>query len=294
MMVPLGGGQILPTADVFKPPEVPPEAIERNNFVPYDFAAAKLKAAANDYNALKTSYDDFVVQLRSTHAQESQHAKAFYEAHIRDLKTKAKAHVESQKQIRLELEAALRRDIEAAERTIDGLRDTLADARNQHKEQVRALTADLKSLQGGEVQLLADLQDLRARQECHGVLLDLVGRAEGALTRQERAAEARRLSDEQAAAQDRADDAARAAAAVVARLAAEKEALARQGSDDLTRLAAEADSDAAARRECRAALELALGDVEAAGWADQRALLRTASAGLRAARTHVLVSGADS
>ena len=48
------------------------------------------------------------------------------------------------------------------------------------------------------------------------------------------------------------------------------------------------------RRECRAALERALGDVEAAGWAEQHALLRKASAGLRAARVHVTAAGADS
>ena len=254
-LVPLGGGQILPTADVFKPPEVPPELIERDNFIPYDFALSKLKAAANDYNALKTSYEEFVFQLKTAHDLQSEHVKTFYENYIQELRSKAKQHVESQKKLRQAVESKLKGEIET-------LRDNFDSSRDSFTAEIRSLKGQLGISVEGERERLSELDKERTRHECQAVLFDMVGQVEWDILSRIREDEALRVRNEKAA--------------------LEKQAMtiAQQASAQLN----EKDEEGHIRYECRGVLDHVLQQIESDCWDDQRKILRKAANNLRNAR----------
>ena len=264
-LVPLGGGQILPTADVFKPPEVPPEMIERDNFIPYDFALAKLKAAANDYNSLKSSYEEFVLQLKTAHDLQSEHVRQFYENYIVQLKNKAKQHIESQKKLRQTVEFKLTGEIES-------LRDNFDSARDNFTAEIRSLKSQLGISVEGERERLSELDKQRTRSECQAVLFDMVGQVEWDILSRLREDEAVRVRNEKAALENQA------------------KTIAQQASTQMT----EKDEEGHIHDECRGVLDIVLQQIESDCWEDQRKVLRKAAHNLRHARELVESQGSNS
>ena len=265
VLAPLGGGQLLPTADVFKPPEVPPDLIERDNFVPYDFALAKLKAASSDYNSLKSSYEEFVLQLKTAHDLQSEHVKQFYENFIKELRNKAKLHMESQKKLRQTVETKLKGEIET-------LRDNFDSARDNFTAEIRSLKSQLGISVEGERERLQELDKQRTRSECQAKLFDMVGQVEWDILSRLREDEADRVRNEKAALENQA------------------KTIAQQASAQLT----EKDEEGHIRHECQGVLDIVLQRIESDCWKDQRKLLQKATHNLRHARKLVESQGSNS
>lgn len=87
------------------------EPIQGSNFIPYTFALEKLKVASLEYYELKNSYEEHIIQLKSFHEKHCQQTQTFYEEYIKDMKGKAKYHIEGQQTLRIEMESNLREQV---------------------------------------------------------------------------------------------------------------------------------------------------------------------------------------
>jgi hypothetical protein len=157
---------------------VPYSNDEGENFVPHSFALAKLKIASSEYIELKRNYEEYIIELKESHEQHCQQNQRFYEEYIREVKKKAKYHVEGQRDLKGKMETDFQNQVANSEEIVERLRDQLTDLRLAHQEDSRALRKQFSEAKDNETKLRDLSKDEFNRQECAGVMSDLLLRVE--------------------------------------------------------------------------------------------------------------------
>lgn len=144
-------------------PEISDDAIEKVEYVPLDFAGSKIKDISQEYKQLQETYKKNLGDI-DKYYQDLLHAtKTHYEDFIRDVKSKAIRHVEIKKQIHEISEKKIKDELKLSEKTLDELRDDLANLNKLYQEDIRQLKADIQRKAQeieSNVTMIAELQDL--------------------------------------------------------------------------------------------------------------------------------------
>jgi len=133
-------GQIVsPEGSGYVIPALVPEVVEKQDYIPLDFAQQKVKDVTDEANRLREAYQKHLAELDSFYRQASTDSKAHYEGLIKDLKAKASRHVEIRKQMQAASEEKLRGELKASEDSVEELRDSMASLNREYQEEVRSL-----------------------------------------------------------------------------------------------------------------------------------------------------------
>ena len=160
------------------------KAVAGDIFIPHAFAMEKLKSATSQYIDMKMSYDQHILHLRNSHDSHCQQTQLFYEGYIKELKRKAKQHVEGQSALKQEILDDSRRKVADSEEIVERLRDQLAYLRLTYQEDSRSLKQQLSLANENEAVLQARIYDASVRSECAAVISDLILMTECTLLRQ--------------------------------------------------------------------------------------------------------------
>ena len=160
------------------------KAVDGDIFIPHAFAMEKLKSATTQYIDMKMSYDQHILQLRTSHDSHCQQTQLFYEGYIKELKRKAKQHVEGQSALKQEMLDDSRQKVADSEEVVERLRDQLAYLRLTYQEDSRSLKQQLSLANENEAVLQARIYDASVRSECAAVISDLILMTECTLLRQ--------------------------------------------------------------------------------------------------------------
>ena len=72
----------------------PPQATaSKEEYVPLNFAKAKVEEVVADLMATKESYSKYIAEQLSSHSTAMESTKAHYESYITDVRSKAKRHI---------------------------------------------------------------------------------------------------------------------------------------------------------------------------------------------------------
>jgi chromosome segregation ATPase len=119
---------------------------EKSEFIPKTLAEEKLKVILKDSATLKTTYEGNLTKLTDYYSKILDDSKLYYENIIKDLKSKALRHVEIQKTMKLQMEEKLTTELKESERTLDDLRDNMADLTSRYQDESRQLKGKISEL----------------------------------------------------------------------------------------------------------------------------------------------------
>jgi hypothetical protein len=139
----VNGNVVLTDGSAAKIPEV--AEVERTAYVPMDFTKNKVHEVVSDLEKLKLRYETHVEGLKVFYEEAIDKTKDHYEKHILDLKAKALQHVNLERLIRNDIELDLGNKLKASEKTVDELRDSLAELNRETQEKIRGLRRELDS-----------------------------------------------------------------------------------------------------------------------------------------------------
>ena len=160
------------------------EAVAGDIFIPHAFAMEKLKNATSQYLDMKMSYDRHILELKSSHDSHCQQTQQFYEGYIKEVKRKAKQHVEGQSALKQDMLDDSRQKVADSEEVVERLRDQLTNLRLTYQEDSRSLKQQLSLANENETVLQTRVYDASVRSECAAVISDLVMQAEFIFMRQ--------------------------------------------------------------------------------------------------------------
>lgn len=163
-------GWVMPSSEDKKIPYIENDAASGSSFVPHSFALEKLKIASTQYFDLKMGYEKHILELKESHDNHSQQTQIFYEGYIKEMKSKAKQHVEGQSMLKKEMLDSLRRQVADSEEVVERLRDQITDLRLTFQEESRALRLQLTISKASEATLKADEFDNNIRNQCNAVM----------------------------------------------------------------------------------------------------------------------------
>jgi DNA repair exonuclease SbcCD ATPase subunit len=124
-------------------PAIADEAVEKADYIPLEFAQQKVKTLADESNRLREAYQKHLSELDVYYRQNMTDTKSHYEGVIKDLKAKALRHVEVRKQMQLQSEDRLNKELKQSEDSIDELRNNMASLNREYQEEVRTLKANI-------------------------------------------------------------------------------------------------------------------------------------------------------
>ena len=177
-------GRVMLTADDKEVPYLADESVSFNSFVPHSFALEKLQIASTEYFELKTSYEKYIIELKVSHDNYSQQTQLFYENYIKEMKGKAKSHVEGQIVLNQEMLNSLRLQLANSEEVVERLRDQLTDLRLTFQEDAKGLKSQLMLATASEAALQKKGLDSTVRNECAAVVSSLLVQIEVTLLSQ--------------------------------------------------------------------------------------------------------------
>jgi hypothetical protein len=143
--------------------EVTDIEVQRTAFVPVDFAKNKVDEVVSDLEKMKLRYEAHVTGLKDFYEDAVQKTKTHYEKYILDLKAKALQHVNLERLIRNDIEVDLGNKIAAAEKTIEQLRDSLAELNRETQEKIRGLRRELDVANKRGDDLTSNLYEVTSR-----------------------------------------------------------------------------------------------------------------------------------
>jgi hypothetical protein len=159
---------LIPLHRPYVPPPIDPTAIEKESYIPYEFAQAKVLEVSSDLQILKLGYENYIQKLQSYHSNLQQENREHYEKYIMELKKKALARIEHEKLSSIQQIQNLQQEILKKEEQMEDLRDINASRVSEYQSIIHNLKDNLME---NERQ---SQQDKRARVECQGVLFELL------------------------------------------------------------------------------------------------------------------------
>lgn len=139
----LRSGQIISNDGSHSFPPSVEDAVVKEEYIPLELAASTVEHIVSELTETKRKYETYVSQLQKNQEDSLKQTTLHYESYIKELKLKAKRHVEIQEIIKKESEDKLREIIADKENTIESLRDTLAENISSHQEFVANLRKEM-------------------------------------------------------------------------------------------------------------------------------------------------------
>lgn len=130
-----GSGYVLPNLD--KLPS------DKEEFIPQKEALKKIQELVVTTQSNQQLYDQNIHKLNSYYESMLEGSKFHYETIIQDLKSKAKRHIEVQREMKKQQESILMKELKQNEETIDEMRDSMAALNRKYQDEVRALKKQL-------------------------------------------------------------------------------------------------------------------------------------------------------
>ena len=109
------------------PPVIDSSKIEKEAYIPMEFAQSKMEEVTNDLNLLKTGYDHYISKMKVFYDNQNKETKSHYETYILDLKKKALKHLELERAKAKKREETLQTALQKKEEEMEDLRDMNAE-----------------------------------------------------------------------------------------------------------------------------------------------------------------------
>jgi hypothetical protein len=152
----------------FLPPPIDPISIQKESYIPFEFAQAKVVEVSSDLRLIKLGYESYLEKLQSYHTATQEEMKAHYENYIFSLKQKALQRFEYEKQSNRQQIVSLEEEIQKKEEQMEDLRDMNASRVLEFQSMIHILKGQIVETEK------KNQNEFQVRKECRAVLEEML------------------------------------------------------------------------------------------------------------------------
>jgi hypothetical protein len=153
----------------FLPPPIDPTLIQKESYIPFEFAQAKVIEVSSDLHLIKLGYESYLEKLQFYHTASQQEMKTHYENYILNLKQKALQRFEFEKQSNRQQIVSLEKEIQNKEEQMEDLRDMNATRISEFQSMIHILKGQIV-----ETEKMSQYNQ-HVTKECRLVLDEMLG-----------------------------------------------------------------------------------------------------------------------